>query len=221
MPFSSDYLYRLRQSEITKKAWQKGIYNFLRKPFENRKCRNTACNNNYEVKPHDKKIYCGSSCAAIVNNSKRPKRFYFCTACNKQIHRADRQYCSVKCQCDSYYNQYVARWKQGLEDGNRGITTRLVSGHLRRYLQGKFKDKCSRCDWSKKNPKTLVVPLEINHIDGNAENNKEENLELICPNCHSLTPHFRNLNKGNGRAWRIKYLKKSINPSLQASTLLE
>ncbi len=61
----------------------------------------------------------------------------------------------------------------------------------------------------KKNPVTGKVPLEIDHIDGDSENNKEENLRLICPNCHSLTPSFRNLNKGKGRAWRIKYLKSN------------
>lgn len=104
--------------------------------------------------------------------------------------------------------QFRSRWKQGLEDGNRGITTRTLSGHLRRYLQEKFRYECSRCGWDQKHPKTLVVPLEINHIDGNAENNKEENLELLCPNCHALTPNFRNLNKGKGREWRLNYIKK-------------
>lgn len=33
----------------------------------------------------------------------------------------------------------------------------------------------------------LSAPLEIEHIDGNALNNKEDNLILLCPNCHSLT----------------------------------
>ncbi len=43
----------------------------------------------------------------------------------------------------------------------------------------------------------------MNHIDGNSENNKEKNLELLCPNCHSLTPNFKGLNKGNGRHSRM------------------
>lgn len=65
----------------------------------------------------------------------------------------------------------------------------------------------SVCGWNKINPVTKVVPLEIDHIDGNSENNKEENLRLICPNCHSLTSSFRNLNKGKGRGWRLAYIE--------------
>ncbi len=207
MPFYSDDLYRLRQSEITKEAWKEGKYNLLRKPLESRRCSNTKCNGDFKVKPYEKKIYCGSSCAATVNNSKRPKKSYFCAACNKQLYIAERKYCSLKCQNDSYYKQYISQWKQGMESGNRGIKTRVLSAHLRRYLLGKFGDKCFRCGWNQKHHKTLVVPLEINHIDGNAENNKEENLELICPNCHSLTLNFRNLNKGKGREWRLNYIR--------------
>ena len=69
---------------------------------------------------------------------------------------------------------------------------------------------CSICGWKQKNLVTGRIPLEIDHVNGNAEDNSEQNLRLICPNCHSLSSNFRNLNKGKGRSWRIKYLK-SIN----------
>lgn len=205
MPFipSLKSTHGLTHSEITKQAWKNGVYNALIKPCENRLCKNPACNKVFKAKPHEKKKYCSSRCAAIVNNLKRPKKYYFCSICNRPIKRANRKYCSIKCQHKHYHIQYIARWKQGLENGNRGIRTRGISHHLRHYLIKKYEDKCSRCGWNKKHPKTLVVPLEVNHIDGNSENNKEENLELICPNCHALTPNFRNLNKGNGRSWRL------------------
>ena len=56
-----------------------------------------------------------------------------------------------------------------------------------------------KCGWSERNPITKKVPIQMEHIDGNSENNSIENLELLCPNCHSLTPTFGALNKGRGR----------------------
>ena len=77
---------------------------------------------------------------------------------------------------------------------------------LRRYIFEKFENKCCLCGWSEINPYTNTLPLEIDHIDGNSENNSEDNLRLICPNCHSLTKTYRGANKGNGRniTWIIK-----------------
>ena len=57
------------------------------------------------------------------------------------------------------------------------------------------------------NPYTKTVPLEIEHIDGNATNNMEDNLILLCPNCHSLTKTYRGANKGSG-ARDIKWVSK-------------
>ncbi len=94
--------------------------------------------------------------------------------------------------------------------GEIGIKTRAISGHLRRYLFEKYGDKCSMCGWCEKNSITGRVPLEIDHINGNSENNSEENLRLICPNCHSLTLYFRNLNKGKGRKWRMDNIREAF-----------
>ena len=57
------------------------------------------------------------------------------------------------------------------------------------------------------NPITGKVPLEIDHVDGDCYNNRPENLVVLCPNCHSLTPTFRALNKASGRKYRAKYSK--------------
>lgn len=83
--------------------------------------------------------------------------------------------------------------------------------HLKRYLVGTRGEFCSLCGWNTKHPITHKVPLEIDHINGNAEDNQEDNLRLVCPNCHSLSSNFRNLNKGKGRSWRsLKYIKNRI-----------
>jgi hypothetical protein len=67
----------------------------------------------------------------------------------------------------------------------------------------KIGERCSRCGWKERHPKTNRVPVEVEHIDGNWENNLPGNLTLLCPNCHSLTETFRGLNRGRGRARRL------------------
>jgi len=63
------------------------------------------------------------------------------------------------------------------------------------------------CGWDKRNPLSNKIPIELEHIDGNSENNMLENLKLLCPNCHSLTPTYKALNTGNGRAFRRERYK--------------
>lgn len=131
-----------------------------------------------------------------------------CLNCGTILPAEFRRYCSNQCQSDKLYCDFIARWKLGLEDGNRGVSAKNISGHLYKYLRHKYKDTCSICGWNKVSPVTGKVPLEINHIDGNADNNHEDNLRILCPNCHSLTPNYKNLNYGKGREWRrLKYMK--------------
>ena len=49
---------------------------------------------------------------------------------------------------------------------------------------------CSGCgigDWLGKK-----LMLEVDHKDGDYQNDEEENLEYLCPNCHSQTPTYKN-----------------------------
>ena len=43
------------------------------------------------------------------------------------------------------------------------------------------------------------------------KNNKESNLILLCPNCHSLTETYKGANLNNGRKMRTKYYLKGEN----------
>ena len=76
---------------------------------------------------------------------------------------------------------------------------------------------CTQCGYSKCREDGTSI-LEMDHIDGNPKNNAKDNLRILCPNCHALTPTYRNLgNKGNkktsprirkGNASYNDYLKK-------------
>lgn len=64
---------------------------------------------------------------------------------------------------------------------NDAIKRRLLKVHDHSCWQ------CSRTEWE-----GYLIPLELDHIDGDNRNNSKENLRLLCPNCHALTPTFRN-----------------------------
>lgn len=125
----------------------------------------------------------------------------YCLNCGNEItNRNASKYCCNQCQIDYEYKQYIERWKQGLENGIIGKNA--LSRHIKRYIFEKYHSSCQKCGWNKVNEFTGLVPLQIHHIDGNCFNNNEENLQLLCPNCHSLTENYGSRNKN---ATREKY----------------
>lgn len=141
--------------------------------------------------------------------NKKRRQNCFCINCGKEFYPkfgTTGKYCSNKCQQEFEYKEYIRKWKIGIESGT--IAKISYSKYIRKYLFEKYNSKCSVCGWSKVNPFTNKVPLQIHHIDGNCVNNKEENLQLLCPNCHSLTENFGRRNK-NANPERSKYYKKA------------
>lgn len=130
-----------------------------------------------------------------------------CLTCGKETPRASPIYCGNTCQQEYQSRIYIQRWLQGKETGRTEYG--IVSKYVRNWILETKGRKCGKCGWKKKNQKTKRVPVEIDHIDGDWKNCNPLNLRVLCPNCHSLTPTFRNLNMGNGRQQRKKYLNGS------------
>jgi len=150
--------------------------------------------------PYERKTentYCSSSCAAQISNKNRRKTTS-CLTCGKLI-QFRKKYCSVQCQQDLKHRETIEKWLSGEVDLS---TTMGCSATAKRYLLEKCNHKCPKCGWGETHPITGKVPLEVNHIDGDSTNNRPENLEILCPNCHSLTPNFRALNKKSSRTSR-------------------
>lgn len=124
----------------------------------------------------------------------------YCRHCNNELVRS-KSYCSRMCKIDHEYEEYIKAWKSGLRTGGQP-KRKIISQYVVKYIKEKYNNRCSLCGWNAINPITGNVPVEIEHIDGDATNNREENLLLLCPNCHSLTPTFRALNKHSTRTYR-------------------
>lgn len=64
-----------------------------------------------------------------------------------------------------------------------------------RLFHADLKDqKCEICGWAEKSLDGRF-PLELDHVNGDSSDNRIENLRILCPNCHSLQPTHRGLNK--------------------------
>lgn len=131
--------------------------------------------------------------------------------CSTEVEK-DRCKKKIKIKTRFGYEEYIKMWKEGTVTGGKGDKQGhgCVSTHVRAYIFKKFNYKCSKCKWTKLNVYTNTIPLEVDHIDGNSMNHKEDNLDLLCPNCHSLTKGH-STSKGNGRRYyRQKYHNEKV-----------
>lgn len=156
-----------------------------------------------EITGDYRKIFCNHSCAASYNNkgtvrNGTERKNKKCLNCGKDLSSYQKKFCSNACQKEYKYQENIKKWKNGEDVGWTGHAAGIKS-FIKRYMFEKCNCKCEKCGWGEKNPITNTTPLQIHHIDGNCKNNKEENLQLLCPNCHSLTETFGRLNKNSTR----------------------
>lgn len=108
------------------------------------------------------------------------------------------KYCSSACMGAHSRQKVIDAWLRGEDPGWSGITVVLKSA-VRSYILELADYACSVCGWDKRHPIDGKPLVEIDHVDGNAKNCKPDNLVVLCPNCHSMTPTFRARNKVSAR----------------------
>lgn len=126
--------------------------------------------------------FCNQSCSASFNNkgvTRHIRRSKFCSC--GQPKTLQNKYCD-ECAEKHVYNKVVS-----LEHAkNDKIRKRILLEQ-----KGHRCERCGLADWMDQ-----PIPVELDHIDGNSDNNSAENLRLICPNCHAQTETYKGANAG-------------------------
>jgi len=110
-----------------------------------------------------------------------------------------------KSHCPIYSGDNYDRTKHGVEslirynDRRRIPIESILSNEVKNYSPTRFKwrlieegykelrcEKCGLSEWLGKE-----IPIELHHINGDNSDNTLENLQILCPNCHSFTDNYR------------------------------
>ncbi len=135
-----------------------------------------------ELKSTLNRSFCSKECFGVSCRRESP-----CLICKSPILAGlNKKTCSR--QCANIHRtgiKYKLNQPKDKVKSQRALKMRLIS------KRGKF---CERCGYSK------IEILEVHHKDRDRKNNELDNLELICPNCHSEEHFLKNRKKYGGVA---------------------
>ena len=77
-----------------------------------------------------------------------------------------------------------------VENSTYTSTNRLRNRLIAHGLKAHRCEECGLTKWREQ-----PIPLELHHANGINNDHRLANLQLLCPNCHALTEHYRGKNK--------------------------
>lgn len=142
-----------------------------------------------------KKKFCNHSCSAKQSNKERTTKVKWvckdCACVHYSIPNRVKIYCNNKCRANDTRKITYSKLEAGLISDRGMIRASLI------WKNGRVCSNCKLTEWMGE-----PIPIEVDHIDGNAGNNAIQNIRLLCPNCHGITSTWKGRNKGKGRASR-------------------
>lgn len=83
---------------------------------------------------------------------------------------------------------YISSYTKDIKDVLIENSTYTNTGSLKKRLikEGYKQHKCELCGYEEN--------VELHHINGQPTDNRLENLQILCPNCHAKTENFRGKN---------------------------
>jgi hypothetical protein len=158
-------------------------------------CKQCSSPLSYESSTYNKVQFCNHSCAAIYLNlergfKSRDKSKKKCGCCDVYVF-GKKSFCSKKCGGKFKKNESIRRFHLG--ELSKPVTIRRCLLETR----GHQCEDCKNKEW-----KCQPINLTVHHIDGDATNNLPTNLQLLCWNCHSMTPNYGSKNKNSTRVDR-------------------